>query len=168
MFKYGKPIPQQTIFCLIHGIINYVQIITYWSCIPDIVEFTLFSLRTRTFITILAYTSVDVASDRPASWSVDLTGLQINTYWSFIVRIAIFINLVSNILLLASKKCFLTSQGLVAARMNCKYSLLLLLLKVALNTITLTLLLLSFYFISWLFMENDTSVPRTLCRYMLV
>jgi hypothetical protein len=35
----------------------------------------LFSLRTRTFITILAYTSVDVASDRPASWSVDLTSL---------------------------------------------------------------------------------------------
>ena len=64
------PISQLSIFCLIQGINNYVQI---------------------------------------------------NTYWSFIVRIAIFINLVSNILLLASKKCFLTSQGLVAARMNCKY-----------------------------------------------
>jgi hypothetical protein len=35
----------------------------------------------------------------------------INTYWSCIVRIGIFINLASNILLLASKKCFLTSQG---------------------------------------------------------
>ena len=69
MFKYGKPIPQLSIFCLIHGIINYVQIITYWSCI---------------------------------------------------VRIGIFINLTSNILLLASKKCFLTSQGLVGAGMNCR------------------------------------------------
>jgi hypothetical protein len=57
-FKYGKPISQLSIFCLIHGIINYVQINTYWSCI---------------------------------------------------VRIGIFINLASNILLLASKKCFLTS-----------------------------------------------------------
>jgi hypothetical protein len=37
--------------------------------------------------------------------------LQINTYWSCIVRIGIFINLASNILLLASKDCFLTSQG---------------------------------------------------------
>jgi hypothetical protein len=37
------------------------------------VEFTLFSFRTRTFITILAYTSVDVASARPASWLIDLT-----------------------------------------------------------------------------------------------
>ena len=58
MFKYGEPISQLSIFCLIHGIINYVQINTYWSCI---------------------------------------------------VRIGIFINLASNILLLASKKCFLTS-----------------------------------------------------------
>jgi hypothetical protein len=55
-----KPIPQISIFCLIQGINNYVQINTYWSCI---------------------------------------------------VRIGIFINLASNILLLASKKCFLTSQG---------------------------------------------------------
>ena len=38
--------------------------------------------------------------------------VQINTYWSYIVWICIFINLASNILLLASKKCFLTSQGL--------------------------------------------------------
>jgi hypothetical protein len=58
------PIPQLSIFCLIQGIINCVQI---------------------------------------------------NTYWNFIVQIAIFINLASNILLLASKKCFLTSQGLVGA-----------------------------------------------------
>jgi hypothetical protein len=36
---------------------------------------------------------------------------RINTYWSCIVQIGIFINLASNILLLASKKCFLTSQG---------------------------------------------------------
>jgi len=35
--------------------------------LPDIVEFTLFSFRIRIFVTILAYTSVDVASDRPAS-----------------------------------------------------------------------------------------------------
>jgi hypothetical protein len=35
-----------------------------------------------------------------------------------IVRISIFINLASNILLLASKKYFLTSQGLVGAGMN--------------------------------------------------
>ena len=55
-----KPIPQISIFCLIQGINNYVQINTYLSCI---------------------------------------------------VRIGIFINLASNILLLASKKCFLTSQG---------------------------------------------------------
>ena len=39
--------------------------------LPDIMEFMLFSLRTRTFITILAYTSVDLASDKPASRSVD-------------------------------------------------------------------------------------------------
>ena len=63
------PIPQLSIFCLIQGIINFVQI---------------------------------------------------NTYWNFIVQIAIFINLASNILLLASKKCFLTSQGLVGAGMNCR------------------------------------------------
>ena len=67
--KDGNPIPQLSIFCLIYGIINYVQINTYWSCI---------------------------------------------------VRIGIFINLTSNILLLASKKCFLTSQGLVGAGMNCR------------------------------------------------
>ena len=59
-----KPIPQLSIFCLIQGINNYVQI---------------------------------------------------NTYWSYIVRI-----LASNILLLASKKCFLTSQALVSAGMNCR------------------------------------------------
>ena len=46
--------------------------------------------------------------------------VQINTYWSYIVRICIFINLASNILKLASKKCFLTSQGLVGAGMNCR------------------------------------------------
>ena len=67
------PFPQLSIFCLIQGIINYVQINTYWSCI---------------------------------------------------VRIGIFVNLTSNILLLASKKCFLTSQeisqGLVGAGMNCR------------------------------------------------
>ena len=40
---------------------------------------------------------------------------QINTYWRYIVR-----NMASNILLLASKKCFLTSQGLVGAGMNCR------------------------------------------------
>jgi hypothetical protein len=45
----------------------------------DIVEFTFFTsgsaLEPETFFTILAYTSVDVASDRSASLSVDLTGL---------------------------------------------------------------------------------------------
>ena len=46
--------------------------------------------------------------------------VQINTYWSYIVQICIFINLASNILLLASKTCFLTSQGLVGAGMNCR------------------------------------------------
>ena len=46
--------------------------------------------------------------------------VQINTYWSYIVRICIFVNLASNILLLASKKCFLTNQGLVGAGMNCR------------------------------------------------
>jgi len=65
----AKPIPQLSIFCLIQGIINYVQINTYWSCI---------------------------------------------------VPIGIFINLASNIILLASKKCFLTNQGLVGAGMNCR------------------------------------------------
>jgi len=65
----AKPIPQLSIFCLIQGIINYVQINTYWSCI---------------------------------------------------VPIGIFINLASNIILLVSKKCFLTSQGLVGAGMNCR------------------------------------------------
>ena len=67
------PFHQLSIFCLIQGIINYVQINTYWSCI---------------------------------------------------VRIGIFVNLTSNILLLASKKCFLTSQeisqGLLGAGMNCR------------------------------------------------
>jgi hypothetical protein len=48
------------------------------------------------------------------------TYVQINTYWSYIVQICIFINLASNILLLASKTCFLTSQGLVGAGMNCR------------------------------------------------
>jgi hypothetical protein len=46
--------------------------------------------------------------------------VQINTYWSYIVWICIFIDLASNKLLLASKKCFLTSQGLVGAGMNCR------------------------------------------------
>jgi hypothetical protein len=41
---------------------------------------------------------------------------EIKTYWSYIVRICI--NLASNILLLESKKYFLTSQGLVGADMN--------------------------------------------------
>jgi hypothetical protein len=41
--------------------------------------------------------------------------VQINTYWRYIVRI-----MASNILLLASKKSFLTSQGLVGAGMNCR------------------------------------------------
>jgi len=54
-----KPIPQLSTFCLIQGIINYVQI---------------------------------------------------NRYWSYIVQICIFINLASSILLLASKKCFLTCR----------------------------------------------------------
>ena len=43
--------------------------------LPDIVEFTFYSFWTWTFITILSYSSVDVASDWSASWSVDLTGL---------------------------------------------------------------------------------------------
>jgi hypothetical protein len=64
-----KPIPQLSMFCLIQGINNYVQI---------------------------------------------------NTYWSYIVRICIFINLASNLLLLASKTCFFNSQGLVGAGMNCR------------------------------------------------
>jgi hypothetical protein len=64
-----KPIPQLSMFCLIQGINNYVQI---------------------------------------------------NIYWSYTVRICISINLASNILLLASKKCFLTSQGLVGAGINCR------------------------------------------------
>jgi hypothetical protein len=33
------------------------------------------ALELETFVTILAYTSFDVASDRPASRSVDLSGL---------------------------------------------------------------------------------------------
>ena len=41
--------------------------------------------------------------------------VQINTYWRYIVRI-----MASNILLLASKKSFLTSQGQVGAGMNCR------------------------------------------------
>ena len=64
MWYQKKPIPQLSIFCLIQGINNYVQI---------------------------------------------------NTYWRYIVQI-----IASNILLLASKKCFLTSQGLVGAGMNCR------------------------------------------------
>jgi hypothetical protein len=64
MWYQKKPILQISIFCLIQGINNYVQI---------------------------------------------------NTYWRYIVRI-----MASNILLLASKKCFLTSQGLVGAGMNCR------------------------------------------------
>ena len=56
--------------------------------LPDIVEFTLFSFRIRTFVTILAYTSVDVPSDRPASWSVDSTTYfeQKNLYAGFVFR----------------------------------------------------------------------------------
>ena len=46
--------------------------------------------------------------------------VQIYTYSIYIVRIDIFINLASNILLLTSKKCFLTSQGLVGAGANCR------------------------------------------------
>ena len=38
---------------------------------------------------------------------------EVNTYWSYIVQISICINLASNILLLASKKYFLTIQGKV-------------------------------------------------------
>jgi len=57
MWYQKKPIPQLSIFCLIQGINNYVQI---------------------------------------------------NTYWKYIVRI-----MASNILLLASKQIFPTSQGLV-------------------------------------------------------
>jgi hypothetical protein len=52
-----------TIHNVVTGIISEPQKLQ----LPDIMEFMLFSLRTRTFITILAYTSVDVASDRPAS-----------------------------------------------------------------------------------------------------
>ena len=66
-----KPIPQLSMFCLIQGINDYVQI--------------------NTFEVIY-----------------------------IVVRICIFINLASNILLLASKKCFLTSQGLVGAGLNCR------------------------------------------------
>jgi hypothetical protein len=40
--------------------------------------------------------------------------VQINTYWRYIVRI-----MTSNILLLASKFVFPTSQGLVGVGMNC-------------------------------------------------
>ena len=64
MWYQKKPIPQQSIFCLIQSINNYVQI---------------------------------------------------NTYWRYIVRF-----MASNILLLASKNLFLTSQGLVGADMNCR------------------------------------------------
>jgi hypothetical protein len=41
--------------------------------------------------------------------------VQINTYWRYIVRI-----MTKNILSLASKTLFPTSQGLVGAGMNCK------------------------------------------------
>ena len=41
--------------------------------------------------------------------------VQINTYWRYIVRI-----MASNILLLASKFVFPTSQGLVGVGMNCR------------------------------------------------
>jgi hypothetical protein len=41
--------------------------------------------------------------------------VQINMYWRYIVWI-----MASNILLLASKFVFLTSQGLVGAGMNCR------------------------------------------------
>ena len=54
------------------------------------------------------------------NWTYNKTAFviakEINTYWSYIVRICN--NLASNILLLASKKYFLTSQGLVGAGMN--------------------------------------------------
>jgi len=36
---------------------------------------------------------------------------ELSTYWSCIVQIGIFINLASNMFLLASKNCSLTSQG---------------------------------------------------------
>ena len=41
--------------------------------------------------------------------------VQINTYWRYIVRL-----MASNRLLLVSKTCFLTSQGLVGVGMNCR------------------------------------------------
>jgi len=48
---------------IVIGIINEPR--KLW--LRDILEFTLFSFRTRIFISILAYTSVNVASDRPVS-----------------------------------------------------------------------------------------------------
>jgi hypothetical protein len=44
----------------------------------------------------------------------------INTYWSYTSHGTNLNWLASYILLLASKKCFLTSQGLVGAGMNCR------------------------------------------------
>jgi hypothetical protein len=45
------------------GIINEPQKLR----LRDVLEITLFSFRTRTFISILAYASINVASGRPVS-----------------------------------------------------------------------------------------------------
>jgi hypothetical protein len=46
MWYQKKPIPQLSIFCLIQGINNYVQINTYWSYI---VQITFFCWRVKLF-----------------------------------------------------------------------------------------------------------------------
>ena len=72
-----KKFKRVSIFCLIQGINNCIQMITHWNYIVCI---------------------------------------GINTYWNKLSTNW----LASNIILLASKKCFHTSQGLVGAGMNCR------------------------------------------------
>ena len=75
-----------TMLKVVSGIINEPQKLR----LPDIVEFTHFSFRTWTFITILASYFRRCSSDMPASWSVDSTSLFLakNFVWRFCFSLA--------------------------------------------------------------------------------
>ena len=49
MWYQKKPIPQLSIFCLIQGINNYVQIHTYWRYIVRIMASNIVWLASKTF-----------------------------------------------------------------------------------------------------------------------
>ena len=49
MWYQKKPIPQLSIFCLIQGINNYVQINTYWRYIVRIMASNIYLLASKQF-----------------------------------------------------------------------------------------------------------------------